>query len=238
MKSLPGQDRYKRVAQVWMVIAIVCFTALVGLVAVLANSPAPKTAASSGPGDVFDEVQGDSAVDHSLTSPASSSPAPAPALSQEQEEQLAILDRMRHPVEVLTTHGALAKIDSFTVEVRPNPAILEIVSTDQIQSKFELILRRSGVRIDAKSRYKATVHFDGFWDEEKATMVYSHNTTVTQVAVLPRSDGNFYLMKPACWETSAFGRAGRRTMERVILDATDEMAEKFANDYLRAQTEK
>jgi hypothetical protein len=135
---------------------------------------------------------------------------------------------------------ALYKLDSVAVLVSLDDAVKKVVSEDSIRTKFELILRKYGVKIEENAVAPLELNIAGVWQEEgirgQVIFPYIARVDLFETVVVNRR-GDFRRVVASVWNEAFVGfRAGDRTqVERSILDAVESLGERFANAYLAAQ---
>jgi hypothetical protein len=128
----------------------------------------------------------------------------------------------------------LQKIASVGVVVRINDAAKKALSEDRVKNKFELILRKHEIPLDAKSRHQLLVAVEGLWDKEEIQLTYSLSMELSEFVTITRG-AELRRAMAIVWQNSAYGFAGRTLVEEALLDTVDEMGEAFANKYLAAR---
>lgn len=154
-------------------------------------------------------------------------------------QQIAIdfADRYYAAKFIETFDDALYKLETIRVEVFLNDEVKKVVSEDRVRNKFELILRKHGIKIDEKSPVSVNVSIDGLWNENSKFLVYTPRIELDQVVVVGRS-GDFRKVIATLWKMGSYGFAGRQVVEGAILADVESLGEGFANKYLAAQAKK
>jgi hypothetical protein len=135
---------------------------------------------------------------------------------------------------------ALYKLDSVAVLVSVSDDAKKVVSEDSVRTKFELILRKYGVKIDENAVASLEVTITGVWQEEgvRGQVIFPYSATVElfQIVVVDRK-GDLRRVVARLWNEGLVAwRAGDRgQVESAILGNVEQLGEKFANAYLAAQ---
>jgi hypothetical protein len=155
-------------------------------------------------------------------------------LTPGQQDAIDFADRFRNARFIETRDEALYKLDSVQVDVSLNDPIKKLVSKDRVRNKFELILRKDGIKIDEKAPAFITLNVEGLWSKDAAFLVYTPSVQLNQIVVVGRN-GDMRRLPATLWQSGAYGFAGQRVAEGAILKAVEELGEEFANKYLAAQ---
>ena len=142
-------------------------------------------------------------------------------LTDSQRTAIAFWDRFRSAEFIKTPDDALYKLDSVRIQVSLNDAVKKVVSEDRVRNKFELILRKHGVKIDENAFVSLYVSIEGLWSKDPLVVVGRKGDLRQVVATL--------------WERWSYGFAGSQVAEGAILESAESMGEEFANKYLAAQ---
>jgi hypothetical protein len=152
-------------------------------------------------------------------------------------EQAAIdfRDRFWNARFIETPDDALYRLDSVQVAVSLNDAVKKLVSEDRVKNKFELILRKHGVKIDDRATVILTLTIEGLWSKSPVVfLVYTPRIQLNQTVVVARN-GDFRQAVATLWEKGSYGFAGSQVAEGAILESVESLGEEFANKYLAAQ---
>ena len=121
-------------------------------------------------------------------------------------------------------------------------AAKQLISEDEVQSKFELTLRRNNVPINPKSQNTVFVSIEGTRLDlpQEVTgpttgyfFVYNVNVGVDSVQTVFRG-GQFHRTTVTVWEKQDLGYAGSRVANGALLDSVEKEGELFASDFLSA----
>jgi hypothetical protein len=156
-------------------------------------------------------------------------------LTAEQQAAIDFRDRFLNARLIRTPDDVLCKLDSVQIAVSLNDAVKKLVSEDRVRNKFELILRKHGVKIDQRGGVLVTLSIEGLWSREPvAFLVYTPRIQLDESVVVGR-EGDFWRVIATVWEKGSYGFAGTRVAEGAILDSVESLGEEFANKYLAAQ---
>jgi hypothetical protein len=156
-------------------------------------------------------------------------------LTAEQQAAIVFWDRFRSAEFIKTADDALYKLDSVNIQVSLNDAIKKMVSEDRVRNKFELILRKHGVKIDENAVVSVYIMIEGLWSKQPvAFLVYTPRIQLNQFVVVARN-GDLRRVLATVWQKGSYGFAGSQVAEGAILESVQSMGEEFANKYLAAQ---
>ncbi|MCC7373969.1 MAG: hypothetical protein IT581_04895 [Verrucomicrobiales bacterium] len=131
----------------------------------------------------------------------------------------------------ITQQQCLQSIPSFSVKVYFSKEVFDLVPEQSVRTKFELTLRKSGIRIAEDSRYTLIMSVEGFQSDN--LIVYNYATTLLEDLYLFREAK--VMMTPATvYRISAYGTVGKSNFKESALKSTESLAEEFANTYLTA----
>jgi hypothetical protein len=132
---------------------------------------------------------------------------------------------------------ALYKLDSIDVHVTVDDAVKRVVSEERVRDKFELVLRSHNIRLEEKSPAFLLVYCEGVWSQNAPLLTYTVSADLGQTVTIDR-DGDLRHGLGTLWTCGSFGHAGSEVAEREILSSVDQMAERFANAFLKANRER
>jgi hypothetical protein len=156
-------------------------------------------------------------------------------LTDSQRAAVVFWDRFRSAEFIKTPDEALYKLDSVSIRVSLNEAIKKVVSEGRVRNKFELILRKHGVKIDENSFVSLYVSIGGLWSKDPVEfLVYTPRIQLVESVVVSRT-GDLRYVPAALWEKGSYGFAGSHVAEGAILESVESLGEEFANKYLAAQ---
>jgi hypothetical protein len=158
-------------------------------------------------------------------------------LTYSQKTAINFTDRYVSARQIEGQDEALYKLDSVRVNVSINEAVDNVVSDDRIRNKFELILRKHGIKIDEKALVSVDLTIHGLWSGNNlgvGFLAYTQRIGLNQWLVVERR-GDFRRAVAQLWKQEIIGFANNQKAEGQILDGVESMAEAFANKYLAAQ---
>jgi hypothetical protein len=156
-------------------------------------------------------------------------------LTPEQQAAIDFWQQFFNARIIQTPDDALYKLDTVQVSVSVDNAIKKLVSKERIRNKFELILRKDGIKIDEKAPVFLDLTVEGLWSNGSVMfLVYTPRIKLREVVVVGRK-GDMRQVGATLWERGSYGFAGQRVAEGAILKAVEELGEEFANKYLAAQ---
>lgn len=155
-------------------------------------------------------------------------------LSESQQMAIDFTDRYVSAKTVGSLDEALYKLDSIKVQVSLNDAVKKVLSEDRVRNKFELILRKSGVKLDDKARAHLNLTIEGLWEKEQSFLVYTPRIELDEFVVVGRK-GDFRRILATLWREGSYGFAGSKVAEGAILESVDSLGERFANRFLAEQ---
>lgn len=137
--------------------------------------------------------------------------------------------------------GSLSGIEGLHLKVFFDPKLKEFISEEDVQTRFELILRQNGVPLDEKARFPLMLVFDG-------ALIHKGNSGREVVAeaalkagetapVLRFEKGEIraWTMPVVFWETTKTIWSESGSVRETVLEVTRTFAEHFANDFLSAK---
>lgn len=152
-----------------------------------------------------------------------------------QQAAIDFRDRFFNARLIETPDDALYKLDAVQVGVSVDDAIKKLVSEERVRNKFELILRKDGIKIDQKAPVFLNLTVEGLWSKgTMAFLVYTPRIQLQEVVVVGRK-GDMRQVVATLWERGSYGFAGRQVAEDAILKSVESLGEEFANKYLAAQ---
>ncbi len=132
---------------------------------------------------------------------------------------------------------ALKGIGTLKVTVSLGSALARVIGEESARAKFELKLRQLGVPVSESAPFWVNLNVNGLWDDQyNVTLTYTIRTSVSEVQTIPREDA-FHRTIITSWQNGVFGFAGRNVAPDAIAKAIEGEAEKFANAYLRANSD-
>jgi hypothetical protein len=158
-------------------------------------------------------------------------------LTYSQKTAINFTDRYLTARPIQAQDEALYKLDSVRVNVSINEEVEKVVSDDRIRNKFELILRKHGIKIDEKALVSVDLTIHGLWSGNNlgvGFLAYTQRIGLNQWLVVERR-GDFRRAVAQLWKQEIIGFANNQKAEGQILDGVESMAEAFANKYLAAQ---
>jgi hypothetical protein len=152
-------------------------------------------------------------------------------LSEPQKLAIDFADRYISAKTVESVHEAFYKLDSVRVEVQVSEGIEQVLSEDRVRNKFELILRKSGLKLDEDARAYVRVSVEGLWQKDQNFLVYTIKTELKEYVVIGRK-GDFRRFPATLWFDGSYGFAGKKVAEEEVLGVVEELGETFANKFL------
>ena len=127
--------------------------------------------------------------------------------------------------------------ESIAVDVFITENIKDIISASSIEEKLELEIRKAGIKIDKKSKYKVYASIDA--TETKDKLAYIFQTTLKFKSMLFLYDGtiekSYYLFGPV-WQTATYGSAGKEVYnQKYVYDQISELCDPLINRLLAAK---
>lgn len=144
-------------------------------------------------------------------------------------------------VRLLTAPNAsgaevLYKLGAVRVTATVEEPASELVSTSDIIDRFKQTLRNRSIDIDDNARFGIMVSVGGNWVRpDLVVFAYQCRSQVFDSVVLSRSD-DIRRAAVAVWDKDRGGAVSRSLSRRALLDETQQLADKFADDYLRANS--
>jgi hypothetical protein len=151
-------------------------------------------------------------------------------ISEEYEDAMAFMKQFRAREEV-SKADALAGVKSVGVEVTLDDDVKKIISEEEIRTKFEITLRRSGVPINEESRFRLFVSQTARL-RETGLLIFSSQTEFAEAVILFRGESRMAEVITATWEKGAHGVVGKDHARDTFIQAAEEGAEAFANTWL------
>ena len=151
-------------------------------------------------------------------------------LSEFQEGAIALGRKVR-----FAPYGsALNKLEAVSVDVAVEDEVREIISESSIRQRFELTLRKYGIRVDDKSPAGILVGFSGVWvPPNRVVLACQWNAELRETVMVERTN-DFSRAYGTVWADHGGGYAGRGIAGQDMLEKAEQIAEKFANAYLKA----
>ncbi len=149
---------------------------------------------------------------------------------------LKLSNRMRGS-KALSQKEALTGVASVSVSVGLTDDIKKTISEEEIRTKFEITLRRSGVPIDENSRFGLTYSADGF-TKDNTTLVYTVRTSLLETLFGFREDGTVFQRFAPSWYTGNYGTVGLSKAREFLISDAESAAENFANQWLAQNPKK
>jgi hypothetical protein len=147
-------------------------------------------------------------------------------LSAEEEFLIDYAIEHLNAVELDADEDCLYGLDAFAVNVLADPRLRDIISIETIRNRFELMLRRSGIRTDRTSSHSLNLVVEGYVEPDNGQIVYSFSIKVTEPVVLEHGD-EFRIATVVLWEQSGFGLAIRKLARQAILEDTGDATTRF-----------
>lgn len=144
--------------------------------------------------------------------------------------------------DIVNAHQALFGMKDVQVVCSLNEDAKQVISEGEVQSKFELALRRNNISINPKSKHTIDVMVEALRTElprfgsdpiPEYLFTFTITVAVFDVQTLIR-EGQIHKTVVTVWQKSYLGCAGRKVVGTAILDDTEKEAELFANDFLSA----
>ena len=158
-------------------------------------------------------------------------------LTYSQKTAINFTDRYLTAGPIQAQDEALYKLDSVRVNVSIDEAVEKVVSDDRIRNKFELILRKHGIKIDEKALVSVDLTIHGLWSGDNpgvGFLAYAQRIGLNQWLVVERR-GDFRRAVAQLWKQEIIGFSNNEKAEGQILDGVESIAEAFANKYLAEQ---
>lgn len=154
-------------------------------------------------------------------------------LSEDTEEAITNAMKIRF-APLVSDDQLLYKLDAVSVIIADEYATQEVVSDDSIRNRFEVTLRKYGIRVEDNAPASVMVSVGGVWVRpDLVVLSYECRSELHEIVTLKRK-GDFRRSLATVWADDRGGVVGRSIAENAILQETEQMAEKFANDYLKA----
>lgn len=131
---------------------------------------------------------------------------------------------------LVTQTKGLQEIPSVAVSIYIGPKIADLLTEGTIRAKFELTLRRTGLTIDQNSKHGLILSIEGF-ESTVGNVVYSVKTELNEIVTAERPS-RFWRVLATTWHEGAYGTVGKSKFDESTIETAEQMAEKFANDYL------
>jgi hypothetical protein len=164
---------------------------------------------------------------------------PVQSLQPWQQAAIDFNARYRNAKLVENPRGALYKLDSVAVFITVNDDAKKVVSEDNVRTKFELILRKYGIKIDENAVASVEVTITGGSEDQahgRVLFTYSATVELFQAVVVDRKTDLRRVVARLWNEGLVAWRTGDRgQVEGVILKNVEDLGERFANAYLAAQ---
>ena len=158
-------------------------------------------------------------------------------LTYSQRTAINFTDHYQSARPIKAQDETLYKLDSVRVNVSINEAVEKVVSDDRIRNKFELILRKHGIKIAEKALVSVDLTIHGLWSGDNpgvGFLAYAQRIGLNQWLVVERR-GDFRRAVAQLWKQEIIGFTNNQKAEGQILDGVESIAEAFANKYLAAQ---
>jgi len=141
-------------------------------------------------------------------------------------------EKMTHATN-LTIDQILFKIKDVRVLYDLDKDVKEVLTEDEVTTKFELALRRNNVLCNPKSTHVISLRIGGF-DDVTSRFCFAIICSLTENQWIWR-DGDWHTAEVTVWTRGIdFGTVGRNKARTTILEKVEERAEIFANDFLSA----
>jgi hypothetical protein len=158
------------------------------------------------------------------------------AIPEEYVKALGFLERFRAS-KLVSDKESLAGVKAVSVNIRATDEVKKIVSEQELRTKFEITLRRSGVPIDEKSVYTLYYAQDGFTGPSPI-LVWACRTTLADMLFGFRGDGEMFAKDVPVWAKGDYGTIGITKARETLMAEAESSAEAFANDWLAMNPKK
>ena len=142
----------------------------------------------------------------------------------------------------MTRAERLEGVDSVAVSISLDDEAKAIVQEAEVRVKFEITLRRSGVKVDPKSNLRLDYNVQALKHTTTGATSYYESTTLWGYgwfrADWIRMEGYNATSDSIFWSRGILGFAGSAKVKEVLMTNVESSAEGFANDWLSANPKK
>ena len=158
-------------------------------------------------------------------------------IPEKYETALALADRFAAS-ELVSAEDSLAGVKAVRVSIAIGDDIKRIVSEDDIRTKFEITLRRSGVSIDEASLFAVVYSQDGFFTRGAPIIAWSSKTNLMELVWAFRPAGRMIYLDAPTWSKGQYGTVGEANAREWLIKTAESDAEGFANEWLAKNPKK